>query len=124
MLAQISYIDDCDTLGQKMDRKDIHMVTNPRSQPGFWNIINFQQALVLVYQKILEFYKTAFEIITSKGAKLVMKMVLESNRLPNIVQEFLQCADNLRRILEKATYEITQDIKDMVRDGESKLSYT
>lgn len=26
MLEQISYIDDCDTLGQKADNKDIHKV--------------------------------------------------------------------------------------------------
>jgi hypothetical protein len=28
MLEQISYIDDCDTLGQKADKKDIHRVTS------------------------------------------------------------------------------------------------
>lgn len=28
MLQQISYIDDCDTLGQKADDKDIHKVMN------------------------------------------------------------------------------------------------
>lgn len=27
MLEQISYIDDCDTLGQKANKKDIHEVT-------------------------------------------------------------------------------------------------
>lgn len=26
MLEKLSYIDDCDTLGQKADRKDIHKV--------------------------------------------------------------------------------------------------
>lgn len=29
MLEQIPYIDDCDTLGQKTDRKDIHKVIVP-----------------------------------------------------------------------------------------------
>lgn len=28
MLEQIAYIDDCDTLGQKADKKDIHKVIN------------------------------------------------------------------------------------------------
>ncbi len=28
MLEQLSYIDDCDTLGQKADKKDIHQVTS------------------------------------------------------------------------------------------------
>ncbi|KAI9739902.1 MAG: hypothetical protein M1818_004958 [Claussenomyces sp. TS43310] len=101
MLEQISYIDDCDTLGQKSDREDIH------------------KALVLVYQKILEFYKVAFEILTRKGAKLVMKMILENDRLPSIVEDFLKQADNLRKLVQKATWEIVEDIKAMLYDHEN-----
>ncbi|KAG2002730.1 hypothetical protein GB937_009603 [Aspergillus fischeri] len=61
MLEKISYIDDCDTLGRKSDRKDIHKV------------------LVMVYQKMLEFYKVAYEMLSRKGAKLIIKMVLETD---------------------------------------------
>ncbi|KFZ04192.1 hypothetical protein V502_10338 [Pseudogymnoascus sp. VKM F-4520 (FW-2644)] len=100
MLEQISYIDDCDTLGQKGNKIDIH------------------KALVLVYQKLLEFYNVAFEILTRKGAKLVMKIILENDRLPNIVKDFLKHADNLRKIVQKATWEIVEDIKSMLYDHE------
>ncbi|KAH7360505.1 hypothetical protein BKA65DRAFT_577265 [Rhexocercosporidium sp. MPI-PUGE-AT-0058] len=100
MLEQISYIDDCDTLGQKTNRLDIH------------------KALVLVYQKLLEFYNAAFEILTRKGEKMVMKMILETNRLPDIVQEFLRHADNLRKIVQKATLDIVEDIRAMLYDHE------
>ncbi|KAK5093253.1 hypothetical protein LTS08_008936 [Lithohypha guttulata] len=100
MLEQISYIDDCDTLGQRANRTDIH------------------KTLVSVYQKILEFYKVAHEILTRRGAKLVMKMVLETDRLPNVVEDFLRHADTLRKLIEKATWEIVEDIKTMLYDSE------
>ncbi|KAG9231371.1 hypothetical protein BJ875DRAFT_506721 [Amylocarpus encephaloides] len=100
MLEQISYIDDCDTLGQKANKIDIH------------------KALVLVYQKLLEFYNVAFEILTRKGVKLVMKIILENDRLPNIVQDFLRHAENLRKLVQKATWEIVEDIRAMLYDHE------
>ncbi|KAH8695691.1 hypothetical protein BGW36DRAFT_429550 [Talaromyces proteolyticus] len=96
MRDQISYIDDCDTLGQKVNKKDIH------------------KALVLVYQKLLEFYKVAFETLTRKGAKLIMKIILENDRLPNIVQEFLKYSESLRKLLDKATLEIMEEMRTML----------
>ncbi|KAJ6019002.1 hypothetical protein N7522_001069 [Penicillium canescens] len=93
MLERISYIDECDTLGRKVDRKDIH------------------KALVSVYQKILEFYDAAVELLTRKGAKLVMRMVWDNDRLPTIVQEFLTSADNLNKVIQKATMDILEDIR-------------
>ncbi|KAL2812448.1 hypothetical protein BDW59DRAFT_155281 [Aspergillus cavernicola] len=100
MLEQISYLDDCDTLGQKTDRKDIH------------------KALVMVYQKLLEFYQTAFEVLTRRGPKLIMKMVLETGHLPTIVQEFLTYANNLQVTIQKATADILADISSMLYDRE------
>ncbi|KAJ4308383.1 hypothetical protein N0V84_012133 [Fusarium piperis] len=100
MLEQISYIDDCDTLGQKAEKKDIH------------------QALVSVYKKLLEFYQAAFEILSRKGAKLVMSLILDNGRLPSIVKDFLRQADTLRKLVQKATLEIVQDIKAMLYDQE------
>jgi hypothetical protein len=79
---------------------------------------------VSVYQKILEFYQAAHEILTRKGVKLVMKMVLENDRLPNIVQDFLRHADMLRKIIEKATWEVVEDIKFMLYDSKSKFFMT
>jgi hypothetical protein len=76
---------------------------------------------VSVYQKILEFYKVAHEILTKRGVKLVMTMILETDRLPNIVQEFLRHVDTLRKLVEKATWEIVEDIKAMLYDSESKF---
>lgn len=74
-----------------------------------------------VYQKLLEFYKVAHEILTRRGVKLVIKMVLETDRLPNIVQDFLRHADTLRKLVEKATWEVVEDIKAMLYDSESKF---
>lgn len=36
MLQHISYIDECDTLGQKADDKDIHRVMNPWVAQSSW----------------------------------------------------------------------------------------
>ena len=118
MLEQISYIDDCDTLGQREKRTDIHN--------GGLSIIlrlfaDALQTLVSVYQKILEFYKVAYEILTRSGAKLVLKMIRDNERLPNIVQDFLKHAETLRKLVEKATWEVVEDIKTMLYDSESKF---
>lgn len=74
-----------------------------------------------MYQKILEFYQVAHEMLTRRGVKLVITMVLETDRLPNIVQDFLRHADILRKLVEKATWEIVEDIKAMLYDSESKF---
>lgn len=121
MLEQLPYIDDCDTLGQKVNKKDIHQVIYRRIFKALSNVL---QALVLVYQKILEFYKVALEILSKKGVKLMMQMAWETDRLPNIVQDFLKYSDNLRKLIEKATCEIVEDIKAMLYDQESKFSRT
>lgn len=49
-----------------------------------------------------------------------MKMVLEKARLPEIVEEFVKHAKALEVLVEKATLEITLDIKSMLYDRESK----
>ncbi|CAN9292594.1 unnamed protein product [Alternaria alternata] len=101
MLEQISYIDDCDTLGQRANKTDIH------------------KALVSVYREILEFYIAAHEILTERGRKLAMKMILDTDRLPSIVRSFLAHAETLRKLIEKATWEIVEDIKAMLYDREN-----
>ncbi|CAH0044534.1 unnamed protein product [Clonostachys solani] len=100
MLEQISYIDDCDTLGQQSDKQDIH------------------KALVSVYRKMLMFYQAALEILSKQGAKLMLKMALETHHLPQLVQDFLRHADVLRKLVQKATWEIVEDIKTMLYDRE------
>lgn len=74
-----------------------------------------------MYREILEFYKVAHEILTRRGGKLAMKMILETDRLPNIIQDFLRHADTLRKLIEKATWEIVEDMKAMLYDSESKF---
>ncbi|KAL1794606.1 hypothetical protein ACET3X_006422 [Alternaria dauci] len=100
MLEQISYIDDCDTLGQRTNKTDIH------------------KALVSVYREILEFYIAAHGILSERGRKLAIKMILETDRLPSIVRSFLEQAEKLRKLIEKATWEIVEDIKTMLFDRE------
>ncbi|KAG4282239.1 hypothetical protein FPRO04_13360 [Fusarium proliferatum] len=111
MLEQISYIDDCDTLGQREGRTDIH------------------RALVSVYQKLLEFYVSAYEFLSKRRTKLVLAVILDTGTLPDIVKDFLKQAEHLRKIVEKATFDIVQDIKTMLYDekifqwlGRDKLS--
>jgi hypothetical protein len=53
-----------------------------------------------------------------------MKIILETDRLPNIIEEFLKQADTLRKLIDKATLEIVADIRNMLYDGESKLPLT
>lgn len=77
-----------------------------------------------MYQKILEFYQAAYDILTRKGARLIMKMVLETDRLPNIIQDFIKYSDILRNLVEKATWEVVEDIKSMLYDHESKFPHT
>ncbi|KAF7948394.1 uncharacterized protein EAE97_003805 [Botrytis byssoidea] len=90
----------------------------PTTSMVFGIIKGVTAALVLVYQKLLEFYITAFEILTRKGAKLVMSLVLKDSHLPDIVKDFLDHADNLRKLVQKATWEIVEDIKTMLYDYE------
>ncbi|KAJ5469732.1 hypothetical protein N7539_009350 [Penicillium diatomitis] len=94
MLTHISYIDECDTLGRKAEEKKIH------------------RALVLVYRKILEFYQAVCEMLARKGMRFVIKMVLESDRLPNIVQDIMKCSDILHNLVQTTTLKILQDIED------------
>lgn len=54
----------------------------------------------------------------------MLRMVLQNNQLPSIVQDFLKHADNLRKLLEKATLEIVGDIRSMLYDQESTSSRT
>ncbi|KAF2845260.1 hypothetical protein T440DRAFT_493542 [Plenodomus tracheiphilus IPT5] len=45
-------------------------------------------------------------------------MILETDRLPNIVEDFLGHANTLRKLIEKSTWEIVEDIKSMLYDRE------
>ncbi|ETI26828.1 hypothetical protein G647_10274 [Cladophialophora carrionii CBS 160.54] len=46
-------------------------------------------------------------------------MVLKTDRLPDIVQDFLRHADTLWKLVGKATWEVVEDIKAMLYDTES-----
>lgn len=75
-----------------------------------------------MYKVILEFYATAHEMLTKRGKKLILTLVVENKRLPVIIQDFLLHADSLRRLIEKATCEIVEDIQAMLYDRQSRLS--
>ncbi|CAN9480302.1 unnamed protein product [Alternaria alternata] len=47
-----------------------------------------------------------------------MKMILDTDRLLSIVRSFLGHAETLRKLIEKATWEIVEDIKAMLYDRE------
>ncbi|KAK8931672.1 Vegetative incompatibility protein HET-E-1 [Metarhizium anisopliae] len=103
MLEQMSYIDECDTLGQKSENKNIH------------------KALVSVYQKILEFYQAAYDILTRRKVKLVLKIILENDKLPAIISEFITRANNLRNLIHTTTLEVVQEIQAMLYDQQTSL---
>lgn len=52
-----------------------------------------------------------------------MRVVLQDGGLPEIVQDFLRHADLLRKLVQKATWEIVEDIKAMLYDRESMCFY-
>jgi hypothetical protein len=54
----------------------------------------------------------------------VMRVILENDRLPNIVQDFLKHAGNLGKLVQKATLEIVEDIRTMLYDHESTFLHT
>ena len=81
-----------------------------------------KQALVLVYQKLLEFYQAAYNIVTKKGFSLVLRMMLESERLPQIVEEFLKQTEFLQKLIGTATAEILKDMEDMVYEQQSAFA--
>ncbi|KAK9434875.1 NACHT domain protein [Metarhizium brunneum] len=105
MLEQMSYIDECDTLGQKSENKNIH------------------KALVSVYEKILEFYQAAYDILTRRKVKLVLKIILENDKLPAIIGEFITRASNLRNLIHTTTLEVVQEIQVMLYDQQSKSPF-
>ncbi|RBR22171.1 hypothetical protein FVER53590_07379 [Fusarium verticillioides] len=98
MLRQISYISDCDIIGQREDRVDIH------------------KALVSVYRKLIEFYAAAYQFLSKRRAKLVLAVVSDTGTLPTLVQDISKEVENLRKVVEKATLDIAQDIKTMMCD--------
>ena len=83
------------------------------------NVSDIWQVLVSVYRKLLEFYYAAFDILTRKGTRLVMTMVLENDRLPGIVKEFLKHTSKLHILVQKATFEIVAEIETLLLDGKS-----
>ncbi|KAF4451901.1 hypothetical protein F53441_5220 [Fusarium austroafricanum] len=77
-------------------------------------------ALVPVYQKLLEFYVSAYELLSKRRTRLVLAVISDTGKLTDIVKEFLKQIKNLRNIVEKVKLEITQDIETMLY--EQKIS--
>ena len=50
----------------------------------------------------------------------MIKIMLEKQHVPEIVQDFLKRADSLRQLVAKATWEIGEDIKIMLYDRQSR----
>ena len=120
MLEHISYIDDCDTLGREAHKNDIHQVM--ACQRDRASLANVSQALVAVYKNIVQFHAVAYDILTRRGMKLLIKMVMDKDRLPDIVVEFLAHASTLQKLIQKATAEIALDIKNMLCEERSTVS--
>lgn len=50
-------------------------------------------------------------------------MILEQDRLSEIVTEFSRYAEQLHKLIQKATLEIVEDIRAMLYDHKSMLSF-
>lgn len=74
---------------------------------------------MLVYQKLLEFYQAAYNIVTKKGFALVLRTMIASERLPQIVNEFLKQTEFLQKVIGAATAQILKDVEDMVYEQQS-----
>lgn len=79
--------------------------------------------MVSVYQKILEFYQAAYDILTRRKVKLVLKIILENDKLPAIISEFITRANNLRNLIHTTTLEVVQEIQAMLYDQQSKSPF-
>lgn len=75
-----------------------------------------------MYQKLLEFYLSAYKLLSKERTKLVLAVIVDTGTLPDIVKDFLKQAEHLRRIVEKATFDVVQDIKAMLYDDKSLSS--
>ncbi|QPC77851.1 hypothetical protein HYE68_008603 [Fusarium pseudograminearum] len=71
-------------------------------------------ALVSVYQKLLEFYASAYEFLMQRRTRLVLAVLSDADTLPAIVKDVLEQAGHLRAVVEKVTFDIVQDIKAML----------
>lgn len=69
------------------------------------------------------FYKVALEVLTGSGAKLVLRMMLNDVRLPEIVRDLLERSGALHKLVTNATHEILMEIKTMLYGHESKIAF-
>ncbi|KAF2152107.1 hypothetical protein K461DRAFT_162341 [Myriangium duriaei CBS 260.36] len=104
MLEEISYIEDCDALGERAVRKDI------------------QAALVKVYEQLLVFYQSVYQILTKNGPILAIKMAWENGTLSETVVEFSAYTDKLQNVIQKATLDISEQTLSTVIDDQIGLA--
>ncbi|KAI1862941.1 hypothetical protein JX265_008987 [Neoarthrinium moseri] len=99
MLRQVPIIDECDILGQKLEKSD-----------------GIHDALVLVYTNLLDFYVAAFETLTASDFKFVKGVIVENQRMPGLVSEFLDHVKQLKSHIGNATLRVVQELKDLIKD--------
>ncbi|KAL8901698.1 MAG: hypothetical protein Q9207_005067 [Kuettlingeria erythrocarpa] len=99
MLEHVAIIDECDTLGQKLDAGN-----------------SVHKTLVPVYKDLLDFYIAAHDILTSKAFVLALVCDQLRQRLPKIVSGFLEHAALLKSSIANATVELLTEIKKILQD--------
>ncbi|EXV04769.1 hypothetical protein X797_002451 [Metarhizium robertsii] len=109
MLEQMSYIDECDTLGQKSENKNIHKVVSVLDRLG---------AHLTIGRPWYPYIKRFWSFI-----KLLLKIILENDKLPAIISEFITRASNLRNLIHTTTLEVVQEIQVMLYDQQSKSPF-
>ncbi|KIW89922.1 uncharacterized protein Z519_09352 [Cladophialophora bantiana CBS 173.52] len=102
MLEHVAIIDDCDTLGRKLDDEN-----------------GIHKALVPVYKDLLNFYIAALDKLTSKAFVLALVCDQLSQRLPTIVSDFVDHAALLLDRVGNATLELVTDIKKPLQDNKT-----
>lgn len=66
----------------------------------------------------MEFYKAAIEVLNDSGAKLVLRMMLNNVRLPEIVGDILERTGTLHKLVANATHGILVEVKTMLYEQE------
>lgn len=128
MLKHVAVIDECDILSQRLDSENsIRKVSQAElfrycCHDLFLIPTLCPQALVPVYRDLLQFYVAALDIISSNYYALKLLCNEVKQKLPSIVNDFVNHVDLLSRSIENATLELVTDIKKLLQDNKGRFA--
>ena len=88
----------------------------------FWHSPNtICQGLIPVYKDLLQFYAVASEILASRSFVFALIRDQISERLPSVVEDFIEHADSLKLWISKAIVMLLEDVNKSLLEEKSKL---